>query len=584
MERFRNIKAPLATKILIFCTALASGISLAEVPVKTQIHGIKQAKLKDNVNVYVGMIDEEDADASERHKELILDAIDKGLRAYGYYQSHVVFEVKPQAKETLLIATVDVGNPVKLTETDVIFEGAATADTAFNKLRNQLPAVGTVLNHETYDDYKSNVQQLALSRGYFDGDFTRSRLEIMPSTQQAWWRLTYNSGERYHIGEIRFVNSQIREDYLRNMLNIKTGDPYLINDLSTLTNNYTSSNWFSSVLLQPHLDEKHKKVNLDVMLHPRKKNSMEVGLGWASDVGPRLQLGWNKPWINNRGHSFRTNLYVSAPKQTLEATYKMPLLKNPLNYYYEMSTGLENEKVNDTNTFASTFAVLRYWNHAAGWQHSLGLRVRYDSFTQANVKDKTLLVYPTASLRRTRLQGGLFPTWGDTQNITVDFGRQWWLSDVDFFKIQASSLWVRTYAQNHRVVSRLELGWLHTKDIQRIPPALRFFAGGDRSVRGYGYKKISPKNAAGKLVGASRLLTGSLEYQYQVYPDWWVATFADTGLAANAFTQKALRYGAGMGVRWASPVGAIKFDIATPIHDKEKSKNLHFYIGLGAEL
>ncbi|WP_139130059.1 autotransporter assembly complex protein TamA, partial [Escherichia coli] len=260
----------------------------------------------------------------------------------------------------------------------------------------------------------------ALSRGYFDGDFLVSRLEVRPSTQQAWWRLNYDSGERYRFGEVTFENAQIREDYLRNMINFNKGQPYLINDLSTLTNNYTSSNWFSSVLMQPVLDEEHKIVNVDVLLQPRKKNSMEVGIGWASDVGPRLQLGWTKPWINNRGHSFRTNLYVSAPKQTLEATYKMPLLKNPLNYYYEYSAGLENENKNNTESFASSLSAIRYWNHEAGWQHSLGLRVRYDSFIQANVKDKTLLVFPTASVRRTRLQGGLFPTWGDTQKLTID--------------------------------------------------------------------------------------------------------------------------------------------------------------------
>ena len=75
-----------------------------------------------------------------------------------------------------------------------------------------------------------------------------------------------------------------------------------------------------------------------------------------------------------------------------------------------------------------------------------------------------------------------------------------------------------------------------------------------------------------------------LEYQYQVYPNWWLATFVDSGLAANTFDPDELRYGTGVGVRWASPVGAIKFDIATPVHDKDNSKNIQFYIGLGAEI
>ena len=138
-----------------------------------------------------------------------------------------------------------------------------------------------------------------------------------------------------HYGNITFNHSQIREDYLQNMLNIKSGDPYLVSDLSELTNDFSSTNWFSSVLLQPHVREEEKLVDIELLLYPRKKNAMELGVGFATDTGPHIQIGWTKPWINSRGHSFRTNLYVSAPKQNFEATYKIPLLKNPLNYYYE---------------------------------------------------------------------------------------------------------------------------------------------------------------------------------------------------------------------------------------------------------
>ena len=65
--------------------------------------------------------------------------------------------------------------------------------------------------------------------------------------------MLFDSGVRYHYGNITFNHSQIREDYLQNMLNIKSGDPYLVRDLSELTNDFSSTNWFSSVLLQPHV-------------------------------------------------------------------------------------------------------------------------------------------------------------------------------------------------------------------------------------------------------------------------------------------------------------------------------------------
>lgn len=171
-----------------------------------------------------------------------------------------------------------IGEPVKIADVDFVLQGEATQDPEFIAVTKNIPEKGSILNHETYDNYKSHIQKIALSRGYFDGDFLVSRLEVRPSTQQAWWRLNYDSGERYRFGEVTFENAQIREDYLRNMINFNKGQPYLINDLSTLTNNYTSSNWFSSVLMQPVLDEEHKIVNVDVLLQPRKKIAWKWGL------------------------------------------------------------------------------------------------------------------------------------------------------------------------------------------------------------------------------------------------------------------------------------------------------------------
>ena len=576
-------KKPLKlTALFLFFPSLAA---LAEQTVDIEIQGIRGFRAIRNTDLNVQLINKEEMDGSERYQHLVSKAVDRGLRVFGYYESSVRFERKQrQGKRDLLIAHVTPGEPTKIAGTDVQIEGEAAQDENFDALRKNLPKEGVLVEHQTYDDYKTAISRLALNRGYFDGEFKISRLEISPETYQAWWRMLFDSGVRYHYGNITFSHSQIRDDYLNNILNIKSGDPYLMNNLSDLTSDFSSSNWFSSVLVQPNVNHKSKTVDVEIILYPRKKNAMELGVGFSTDGGVHTQIGWTKPWINSRGHSFRTNLYLSAPKQTFEATYRMPLLKNPLNYYYDFSVGWESEKENDTNTRALTLSALRYWNNVHGWQYFGGLRARYDSFTQADITDKTFLLYPTVGFTRTRLRGGSFATWGDVQKITFDVGNKVWLSETSFVKVQASSAWIRTYAENHRIVARAEVGYLHTKDIEKIPPALRFFAGGDRSVRGYGYKKIAPKNKNGKLGGGSRLLAGSLEYQYQVYPNWWAATFADSGLAANDYTTKELRYGAGIGVRWASPVGAIKFDIATPIRDKDNSKNIQFYIGLGTEI
>lgn len=144
-------------------------------------------------------------------------------------------------------------------------------------------------------------------------------------------------------------------------------------------------------------------------------------------------------------------------------------------------------------------------------------------------------------------------------------------------------VWIRTLYDRHRFVVRGNLGWIEADNFDKVPPDLRFFAGGDRSIRGYKYKSISPKDDDGKLIGASKLATGSLEYQYNVSGKWWGAVFVDSGEAVSDIRESDFKTGAGVGVRWQSPVGPIKLDIARPIGDKEEH-GLQFYIGLGPEL
>lgn len=109
-----------------------------------------------------------------------------------------------------------------------------------------------------------------------------------------------------------------------------------------------------------------------------------------------------------------------------------------------------------------------------------------------------------------------------------------------------------------------------------------FFAGGDRSIRGYSFNSISPKDKKGKLKGATKLVTGSLEYQYNLTGAWWGAVFVDTGEAIDKFDDTDFHTGTGVGIRWVSPIGPIKLDIATPMNSSKSS--VHFYIGLGTEL
>ncbi|AUY26668.1 MAG TPA: outer membrane protein assembly factor [Erwiniaceae bacterium] len=556
--------------------------------IRLQLEGLN-GELQKNVRARLSTIDTDEVTADGRFRARVKKAIEEGLRALGYYEPDIDFESRPapaRGGRPVLIARVAPGEPVKIAGSTIILRGDARNDADYQQwVKEGRPKNGTILNHGKYDSFKSGFTNLALRNGYFDGDFKKSQLGVSVERREAYWDLDYDSGKRYRFGDVTFEGSQIREEYLQHLVPFKKGDYYSSRDLAELNRRLSATGWFNSVVVAPEFDKTtpDKVLPLSGVVSPRTENTIETGIGYSTDVGPRLKTTWRKPWVNSRGHSLTTSANISAPEQQLDFSYKVPLLKNPLEQYYLVQGGLKRTDLNDTKADTTTLALSRYWDNSTGWQKAVNLRWSLDHFTQANVTNTTMLIYPGVSVNRTRSRGGLMPSWGDSQRYSVDISDTTWGSDVDFLVLQAQNVWIRTLAERHRFVARGNLGWIETNDFEKVPPDLRFFAGGDRSIRGYKYKGISPRDEDGKLTGASKLATGSLEYQYNVTGKWWGAVFVDSGEAVNDIKQSNFKTGAGIGVRWQSPVGPIKFDLARPIGDKEEH-GLQFYIGLGPEL
>ncbi|WP_249226321.1 autotransporter assembly complex protein TamA [Entomohabitans teleogrylli] len=554
--------------------------------VRLQLEGLT-GELEKNVRAQLSTIQSDEVTADRRFQARVDDAIREGLKALGYYEPTITFDLRPPPAKgrQVLVAKVSAGEPVLIGGTDVVLRGGARTDEDYLALLGKRPAIGTVLNHSDYDDFKKGLTSVALRKGYFDSEFNKSQLGVSLERRQAFWDIDYDSGQRYRFGAVTFEGSQIQESFLQNLVPFEPGDEYSSADLAELNRRLSATGWFNSVVVAPEFEKSRqtKILPLHGVVTPRTENSIETGVGYSTDVGPRVKATWNKPWVNSRGHSLTSSISLSAPEQILDFSYKMPLRKSPLEQYYLVQGGYKRTDLNDTKADSTTLALSRYWELSSGWQRAINLRWSLDHFTQANVTNTTMLLYPGVSLSRTRSRGGLMPNWGDSQRYSVDISDTTWGSDVDFLVLQAQNVWIRSLYERHRFVARGNLGWIETNDFDKVPPDLRFFAGGDRSIRGYDYKSISPKNDNGKLTGASKLATGSLEYQYNVTGKWWGAMFVDAGEAVNDIKKSDFKTGAGVGVRWQSPVGPIKLDFAVPVGDKDEH-GLQFYIGLGPEL
>ncbi|WP_176426481.1 autotransporter assembly complex family protein [Cobetia sp. QF-1] len=320
------------------------------------------------------------------------------------------------------------------------------------------------------------------------------------------------------------------------------------------------------------------QVPIDIALVPADRHKFETGIGFSTDVGPRLQFGWSMPWVNRYGHSLNNKLFLSSPEQTFEGEYRMPLA-DPLKDSYVLEYGMSNTDDDDTESLETTVRFTREWKFDNGWTQRVFFGSTYEDYVQADDSGTVLLLYPGVSWSRARTRPKTFPMWGDRQQLTIEYGNEAWASDVTFLRTQFDTSIIRSLGDNHRFVARMGLGNVSTDNFDDMPPSMRFFTGGDNSVRGYSYESLSPEDDDGDLEGGSSLLTGSLEYDYRVTGDWWGAAFYDAGDAFNGWPPEDLNTAAGMGVRWISPVGPIRLDIAHPFDDDDNDYRIHFSIG-----
>ena len=107
---------------------------------------------------------------------------------------------------------------------------------------------------------------------------------------------------------------------------------------------------------------------------------------------------------------------------------------------------------------------------------------------------------------------------------------------------------------------------------------MRFFTGGAQSVRGYAYQSLGPVDANGEVTGGKYLVVGSIEFEHSFKNKWGVAAFYDVGNAINDISDD-LKKGTGIGVRWKSPVGPVRIDLASAISLEGNPWRIHITIG-----
>jgi len=504
------------------------------------------------------------------------------LRAFGYYQAKVTKTLDSDDQCWHAKFTVEPGERVTIKRRSVTVLGEASNDKRLPSLLSTLPlAEGDSLNHGQYEEIKTRLSDFAVERGYFEFNLTRKVLRVDPAEAAAEIDIEAQSGPRYRFGELRMSELPLNEDFLRRLAKINVGAHYDARELTVLDRNLSNIGYFKRVEVLPRRDESSgRQVPVDLILEMAPRHAWRAGIGYATDLGVRVSLDYTNRYVNSKGHKFSSEIRLSQAESGLTSSYNFPG-RDPSNEEFSLGVLLLHE---DTDSVLSDSATLigKQTLTSKRWTQTRFIELLYEDSVVGNDATTATLLMPGITLERIHADNPLRTNRGYRVSLGARAAHESFLSTSSMVQLRANAKGIYRFGKGGRLVSRLDVGTTMGDSIGDLPASLRFFAGGDNSVRGYAYKSLGPVDEEGEPTGARHLLTGTLEYEHPIMTDdWWLALFVDAG---NAFNSNDLEfeYGTGAGLRWYSPVGRIRLDIAVPSDTEEDDWRLHF--GLGADL
>lgn len=575
----------LCVQLCMLCT-----VSLAQESITYDIQGVEDAKLRNNIRLHLGGLGVEKALLTDPYwQDEVAETVATAVQPYGFYNSETKVRIQEGNRVTV---TVALNTPLTINKVTREIIGAGREDKAFRERFNSLKLKeGDVLNQTVYESFKSSMFNYALSNGYFDYFWQATRLDLVRGEKQANVLLIAQSGPQYKFGELKFVGEDKAKAIIKRLKPFKTGDAYSSSVLGDFNRRLNQSGYFNRVIARPVVsDAEGLLVPIEVSLQHRPTDAFDVSVGAATDTGPRVRLGWERPWVNDKGHSVSSDIFISEPEQSVTADYRIPM-KNITRDYASIEAGYQFIEYANTSFESETLSLSahRYTQQDdSPWQHDYSVTFLRETYDQGDLDTNTTsLVLPGYSITYRDKDDALNIRNGTYFQALVQYGNEGFGSDIDYAKTAVEAMLIRTYANKHRITLRGEIGAIKTNSFDDVPASLRFYAGGDQSVRGFKFRDLSPKAdvinpETGKLdvesIGGKYLVTSSIEYAYSIADNWRIAAFVDAGKAANDISDS-LAYGIGPGVHWLSPIGAVRVYLARGLSKQENDWRIHFILG-----
>ena len=524
-----------------------------------------------------------------------LERLRRFFESRGYYRAMITYDLDLDEERGLVTARIRIleGQPVRISEIDV----AVTVKESDQKppLPDQLPVKrGDVFRETEYQQGEQTLRSALADSGYAHVQ-TQRKAEVDVDELQAQIQYGVQPGPISFFGETEVKGMEtVTPEVILRELTYRAGELYSLKKVAESREKLLALDLFATVRVGP-TETQGSPVMVPMVVEVSEKPHREVrlGLGYGTEDQFRTQLEWRS--LNFFGGARR--LSVTAKYSSIATsgavTFIQPhFLTNQTQGSIKFKHDQEKEEPYLRN--ATQFIPRVDHRFSPALTAFFGFRAEYDQLNKisaatiqaiGDIRRRGILAGPTAGLVWNTSDDAFNPKKGHVLSLTLDQAGAIWGGQYSFFKMSGEAKKYVDIGWNTVFASRLKLGFADSIGSGKNYPIFeRYFAGGEKSVRGYGRWRLGPLSASDDPVGGLSLVEGSFELRRPIWKELNGAVFLDFGqVSKHAFDPPFgnLQFSSGFGVSYSTPVGPLRLDVGFPFNPPRGDRpwQIHFSIG-----
>ncbi len=498
---------------------------------------------------------------------LLVDTIKNFYRSKGFFHTTLTHTFDNKK----ITITIEEGLPVRISDITRISTLDIHALIPFEK--------GDIFDTVKFDESKKALKLLYADQGYCNAE-VEAKAWVDIETHLAYLNYEVIPNDLCYFGPITVSSSEhIDADIIHSLLYIQENEPFSTREVRRSYQSLYGHEGISKAIIDTQSQNTVSPVSVTITEN-EKPVRFQTGVGISSDEGAMFSIGIKHRNLFGNLKTLSLSSRITEIKKSIKSNFDMPL-ENRDSFGAEI--GFENERFigfREERHFGSLYLKQRDIPHM--FQESLIFdnTITYDSDDSLLFPEGKLFVLsPKLQWNYDTRDNILNPTQGYFLRSELMGSLQSEISDASYYKYLISGGYIISLSPSV-IALKVDFGSLRLYDGD-IPASYRFFTGGMHSNRAYGYRELGPTNAKGDPIGSDSVLETTAEYRFPLYGNFRGVIFNDNTFIGNSYYPDYDQgyYSAGVGLRYATPIGAIAIDFGFDIEDPTEQYALHFHIG-----